>query len=68
MNLTQMKVKYQEYLADFDPTPQYAFDDWASPMDFDDYCDYLHEEEYETKNHDWDGGNRCLWTCGSNCI
>ncbi len=52
MNLTQMKVKYQEYLADFDPTPQYAFDDWASPMDFDDYCDYLHEEEYETKNHD----------------
>ena len=52
MNLTQMKVKYQEYLADFDPTPQYLYDNWDSPMDFDDYCDYLHEEEYETKNHD----------------
>ena len=41
---------YESYLDDFDPTPQYLYDDWLGPMDFDDFCIYLEEEEFE-KTH-----------------
>ena len=40
--------KYQEYLSDYDPTPQHLFDDWLGPMDFDDFCISLEEEQLLT--------------------
>ena len=33
---------YQEYLADFDPTPQFAYDDYLSPLDFEDWLEEFH--------------------------
>ena len=38
---------YESYLDDFDPTPQYLYDNWDTPMDFDDFCITLEEEELE---------------------
>ena len=30
----KVKVIYEEFVEDFDPTPQYAFDDYSSLPDF----------------------------------
>lgn len=35
-----LKRRYQEYLDDFDPSPQYAGDDYGTPLDFDDWCEW----------------------------
>jgi len=50
MTEQEKRVKFEEYLDDFDPTPQYLYDDWLGPMDFDDFCIYLEEEELEKTN------------------
>ena len=63
MTEQEKKVKFEEYLDDFDPTPQYLYDNWDSPMDFDDFCIYLEEEEFE-KTNVWDGSNPCI--CSQN--
>ncbi len=44
------RAHYESYLDDFDPTPQYLYDGWGSPMDFDDFCIQLEEEEFEKGN------------------
>jgi len=50
MTEQEKRVKFEEYLDDFDPTPQYLYDDWLGPMDFDAFCIYLEEEELEKTN------------------
>ena len=50
MTEQEKRVKYEVYLDDFDPTPQYLFENWDSPMDYDDFCIYLEEEEFEKTN------------------
>jgi hypothetical protein len=40
-----LKAAYQEYLADFDPTPQNYGDDYSSPPDFDTWVIEQEEEE-----------------------
>lgn len=44
------QAHYRSYLDDFDPTPQYLYDNWDTPMDFDDFCITLEEEELEKTN------------------
>ena len=34
MTEEELKIRYQEYLDDFDPTPQYAYDDYGQPLDY----------------------------------
>jgi hypothetical protein len=48
--MTKLEREYQQYLADFDPTPQYYGDDYGTPMDFDTYC--LMQEQPEETNDD----------------
>ena len=38
--------RYEAYLDDFDPTPQYYGDDYGTPMSFEDFLDW--EEEQST--------------------
>jgi hypothetical protein len=40
LTLSDIQVKYEEYLADFDPTPLYCGDDYLIPMDKDDWMEY----------------------------
>ena len=43
----QLKAKYQQFVDQFDPSPDYAFDDYKSLPDFDTWChDYLTGEDY----------------------
>ena len=32
-----LQVAYQEYLDEFDPTPQFAGEDYNTPLDFDEW-------------------------------
>jgi len=50
MTEQDMRAHYISYLDDFDPTPQYLYDNWDTPMDFEDFCITLEEEEFETSN------------------
>ena len=34
-----LRIIYDEYINEFDPTPQYAFDDYNSPHDFDSWAE-----------------------------
>ena len=43
---------YQEYLDDFDPTPQYYGEDYSSPLSEDSWLEeYLEEEELKAKEN-----------------
>lgn len=44
--MTKLEREYQQYLADFDPTPLYAGEDYGTPMDFDTFC-LKQEQSYE---------------------
>ena len=45
-SIIEIKRQYREYLDDFDPTPQYLYDGWGTPLEFDEWleevylCDY----------------------------
>tara|TARA_B100000519_G_C13981337_1_gene314782 strand:- start:102 stop:254 length:153 start_codon:yes stop_codon:yes gene_type:complete len=41
MTRAQLQKMYQEYLDDFDPTPDYAYDDYKTPMSFDEFSEEL---------------------------
>ena len=43
----QLKAMYEEFVEQFDPTPQYAYDDFHHLPDYDTWKDdYLHEQEF----------------------
>ena len=45
----QLKAMYSEFVDQFDPTPDYAFDDYHSLPDYDTWRhDYLTGEDYAT--------------------
>ena len=47
MTFTDKQLKaYQEYLADFDPSPQNYGDDYSAPMDLDTWLDEQENEEF----------------------
>tara|TARA_Y100000022_G_C13081771_1_gene298099 strand:+ start:60 stop:317 length:258 start_codon:yes stop_codon:yes gene_type:complete len=41
MNLQE---RYQEYLSDFDPTPQYLYDEPYSPLEYEEWVEKSHPE------------------------
>ena len=45
--MTKLEREYQQYLADFDPTPLYPGDGYGTPMTFDCFC-LLQEQPYES--------------------
>ena len=53
MTDSNLKRRYQQYLDDFDPSPQYAGDDYSAPLDFDNWCDWQ-EQAYESAADDGD--------------
>lgn len=42
--MTILLALFEDYLDDFDPTPQYLYDDWFSPMDFDTWLEDFPDE------------------------
>jgi len=46
MNLQE---RYQEYLSDFDPTPQYLYDEPYSPLEYEEWV----EEYHPDISHSW---------------
>ena len=51
MALREKWELFQDYLDNFDPTPQYLYDNWETPMDFDDFCISLEEEQILTNTN-----------------
>ena len=51
--MTRLQREYQQYLADFDPTPLYPGDDYGTPMDFDTFC-LKQEQPFESSGDDGD--------------
>ena len=50
----ELRKQYEDYLAEFDPTPIYYGDDYCSPFDYDDFVDEFYPPEtyelHETTN------------------
>ena len=38
----KVKAMYEEYVEDFDPSPQYAYDDYSSLPDFDTWYHFIY--------------------------
>ena len=56
--LIDARNQYQEYCADFDPTPLWPADDYRLPMSFDDFAELLYLKQtaqpYESADDDGD--------------
>lgn len=46
-SIIEIRRRYQEYLDDFDPTPQYLYDDYYTPLDFEDWLDEIYLGDYQ---------------------
>ena len=42
MDDPRVKAMYDEFVEDFDPSPQYAYDDYASLPDFDHWYHFIY--------------------------
>ena len=43
----RMDFSYAEYLYYFDPTPQYLYDNWGSPREYEEFVDGIYPDEIE---------------------
>jgi len=49
--LALLNAEYCEYLANFDPTPDYAYDGYKEPMSFDSFVEEQEEFSERWSNH-----------------
>ena len=47
----KVKDMYEEFVEDFDPSPQYAYDDYASLPDFDTWYHFIYSHYFNSMLH-----------------